>query len=605
MILPPNPKGLRRFLLSVARAWRLVWQAAPRLTSASVVLLIMQSALPLAALYLLKMIVDAITAATTHADTAAVTAVFVLIAVAAGVALLAAGVNAIAKVVGEAHSELVTDYMQEVLHAKSIEVDLEYYESPQYQQTLHRAQQEAPYRPARIVRGLMETCQSALSLIAMATALLSFHWSIALVLFVAVVPEALAQLKYAERIHAWRRARTPTERYAQYYDWMMTGTAHAQELRLFDLGAVFMRQFRRLRELLRRERFELVARRSAAEFGTQVLSTLAVFGAYAFIAYRAVGGAITLGDLVLAFAAFQRGQEFLRQLLRALAGLYEDSLFLSNLYEFLDLRRKLVEPPEPKPVPRPLRKGFVFERVSFHYGDNGQKQALCDIDLVIPAGATVALVGENGSGKTTLVKLLARLYDPSAGRITLDGIDLREFSTVALRKEISVIFQDYVRYNLTARENIWFGNVAAEPDAERIASAANFAGVGELIRSLPRAYETVLGKWFDDGEELSVGEWQKIALARTLLREAQVVVLDEPTSAMDAEAERDLFERFHEVAAGRTAILISHRLSTVKMADLIYVLRAGRVVESGTHSELVRKQGRYADLFAAQASGYR
>lgn len=589
-------------MLSVARAWRLVWYATPRLTSASVLLLIVQSALPLAALYLLKLIVDAITAATTHADAAAVTSVFVLIAVAAGVALLAAAVNALAKVVGEAHSELVTDHMQEVLHAKSIEVDLEYYESPQYQQTLHRAQQEAPYRPARIVRGLIGACQSGLSLIAMAAALLSFHWSIALVLFIAVVPEALAQLKYAEKIHAWRRARTPTERYAQYYDWMMTGTAHAQELRLFDLGAVFMRQFRRLRELLRRERFELVARRSAAEFGTQVLSTLAVFGAYAFIAYRAVGGAISLGDLVLAFAAFQRGQEFLRQLLRALAGLYEDSLFLTNLYEFLDLRRKLVEPSDPKPVPRPLRKGFVFERVSFHYGE---KQALCDIDLVIPAGATVALVGENGSGKTTLVKLLARLYDPGAGRITLDGIDLREFSTVALRKEISIIFQDYVRYNLTARENIWFGNVAAEPEAERIASAANYAGVGELIRSLPRGYETVLGKWFDDGEELSVGEWQKIALARTLLREAQVVVLDEPTSAMDAAAERYLFERFHEVAAGRTAILISHRLSTVKMADLIYVLRAGRVVESGTHSELVRKQGRYADLFAAQASGYR
>ena len=598
----PDLQGTARFVLSIARAARFVWRAAGRYTAASVALVVVQSALPLAALYLVKLIVDAIAAAAGGTNPAALDSVFMLIAIAAGVAIAGVAVNSLASVVNERHAELVADHMHDVLHAKSIEIDLEYYENPHYYDTLHRAQQEAPYRPARIVKGLIGACQSGLSLVAMAALLLSFHWGIALVLFVAVVPEALVQLKYANLMYAWRRSCTPTERYAQYYDWMMTGTAHAQELRLFDLGGLFMRQFRDLRERLRRERFAIIERRSKVEFGTQALATVAVFSAYALIAYRAMGGAITLGDLVMYFGAFQRGQEFLRQFLRSLAGLYEDNLFLANLYEFLDLKRRLAEPAQPKPVPRPLRKGIVFEGVSFSYG---AKEALAEVDLVIPAGTTVALVGENGSGKTTLIKLLARLYDPKAGRITLDGIDLREFATAALRREISVIFQDYVRYNLTARENIWFGNVDSSPDAERIAHAANHAGAGELIRGLPRGYETVLGKWFDDGEELSVGEWQKIALARALLRDAQIVVLDEPTSAMDAAAEYEVFQRFHQLANGRTAILISHRLSTVKMADHIYVLHAGRVVESGTHGELVRKDGTYAHLFATQASGYR
>ncbi len=316
----------------------------------------------------------------------------------------------------------------------------------------------------------------------------------------------------------------------------------------------------------------------------------------------AVHGRITLGDLVMYFQAFQRGQEYLRQLLRGSAGLYEDSLFLNNLYDFLDLKKRVIEPARPVAVPRPLKRGIVFEQVSFGYG---ARPVLQEVDLVIPAGATVALVGENGSGKTTLIKLLARLYDPDAGRITFDGIDARQFGTAELRRELSVIFQDYVRYNLTARENLGFGDVAAQADTERLAKAARAAGAADLIARLPQGMDSVLGNQFDAGQELSVGEWQKIALARALLRDAQVIVLDEPTSAMDASAEYEMYKRFHEVAAGRTAILVSHRLSTVRMADRIYVLRDGRVVESGTHAELVDRAGRYADLFEAQASGYR
>ena len=602
---PPTFADAQRFGLGLIRAWRLVWRAAPRLTAASVVLLVVQSALPLAALYLVKLIVDAITAAIANpgapAGTAAMETIFTLVAIAGALALLVVLVNAIANYVSEAHAQQVADQMQDILHAKSIEVDLEYYENAQYYDTLHRAQQEAPYRPTRIAKGLIGVAQSGLSLAAMAVLLLSFHWAIALVLFVAVVPEAIIHLKYANELYAWRRARTPQERHAQYYNLMMTGSAHAQELRLFGLGRMFVQQYRDLRDRLRHERLAMIGRRSKLEFCAQSVATLAVFGAYAFIALRTVNGGITLGDLVMYFQAFQRGQDFLRQLLRGVAGLYEDSLFLTNLYEFLDLERKLAEPVRPQAVPRPLQRGIVFEDVSFSYG---AKQVLTNVSLVIPAGATVALVGENGSGKTTLIKLLARLYDPGAGRITLDGVDLRAFATTALRRELSVIFQDYVRYNLTARENIWFGNVESAADPARLTAAADFAGAGDLIRKLPQGFDTVLGKWFEDGEELSVGEWQKIALARALLREAQVIVLDEPTSAMDAAAEYEMFKRFRDVAAGRTAILISHRLSTVKMADVIYVVHAGRIVESGTHDKLLRKAGAYADLFTAQASGY-
>jgi ATP-binding cassette subfamily B protein len=337
---------------------------------------------------------------------------------------------------------------------------------------------------------------------------------------------------------------------------------------------------------------------------TQVTATVAVFGSYAFIAYRTVQGSITVGDLVMYYQAFQRGHDFLREMLGGLSGLYEDNLFLSNLYEFLDLKRKVVEPLTSRPIPRPMRTGIVFDRVSFQY-PTGTRRVLQDISLTIRPGDHVAFVGENGSGKTTLIKLLCRLYDPTDGAITLDGTDLRQFETAALRHEISVIFQDYAQYHLTARENIWFGNPQLSPDQERIVAAARYSGADEVIAGLKRGYDTTLGKWFEDGEELSIGEWQKVALARAFLRDAPIIVLDEPTSALDAKAEYEVFGKFRQLAEGRTTILISHRFSTVRMADCIYVLDDGKIVEAGTHEKLVQRGGKYARLFETQAQYYR
>ena len=600
-----KPRGIGGMSRSLARAFVLAWNAAPGLGLASGALVVVQGLLPLVGLYLVKLIVDAIAATAARgmpADVTAAQPIFLLIGAAAAVALVAALVSAAAGVIGEAQAQRVADHVQDVMHAKSIEVDLAYYENSQYYDTLHRAQQEAPYRPGRIAKGVVVICQSALSLAVMAALLFSLHWGVALVLLLAVVPEGLVHLRYASTQYDWRRRNTPAERRARYFSDLLTANFFAQELRLFGLGKLFVGRYRELRERLRREGLALLKRRARREWLAQSVATLAVFGAYAYIAWSAVQGGITLGDLVMYFQGFQRGQEFLRQLLRGASSLYEDSLFLTNLYEFLDLETKVREPERPSAMPRPLRSGIVFEKVSFRYGE---REVLHDVDLIIPAGATVALVGENGSGKTTLIKLLARLYDPDAGRITFDGIDARQFATTALRRELSVIFQDYARYNLTVSENIWFGDIEKTLEPQHLARAARLAGASETIGRLPGGMDTVLGKYFDAGEELSVGEWQKIALARALLREAQVIVLDEPTSAMDASAEYDMFKRFRELAAGRTAILVSHRLSTVKMADRIFVLRDGRVVESGTHDELVKRAGRYADLFEAQASGYR
>jgi len=587
------------------RALRLVWHSGPGWTIASVALLVVQAGLPLVALYLIKLVVDAVASGLAIPDkSVAFGRVAVLVGLAGAVALVSALCRSVAGFVNEGQAQAVTDYMHDILHAKSVEVDLEYYENSRYYDTLQRAQQEASFRPTRILNGLIQVAQSGISLLVMAGLLVSLHWGVAALLFTAAVPGILIRTRYASQMYHWQRQRTSTERLAWYFNWMLTGIVHAKEIRLFNLGSLFRRRFRDTRVQLRRERLAIATRRSAADLASQTCLVLAVFGSYAFIAYRAVQGAITVGDLVMYYQAFQRAQDFLREMLGGLAGLYEDHLFLRSLYEFLDLERKVLEPSAPKALPRPMRTGIVFDHVSFEY-PTGTRKVLQDITLTIHPGESVALVGDNGSGKTTLIKLLCRLYDPTGGRITLDGVDLRDFDTAALRRDIGVIFQDYAHYDLTARENIWFGNVEVPADHERIVAAARRSGADDVIVGLKQGYDTILGKGFEQGEELSIGEWQKVALARAFMRDAQIIVLDEPTSALDAKAEYELFEQFRRLAKGRTTILISHRFSTVRMADRIYVLDDGQIVESGTHDELVREGGRYGHLFETQARQYR
>ena len=594
-----------KHFLMLGRALNFVWQSAKHWTLVNGALLVIQGLLPLLQLYFMKLIVDAVTAGFSAPDKGlALRRVLLLVGGMAATALFTSIMRSIAGLVTEWQSYIVTDHMNDLLLAKSVEVDLEYYESPKYYDTLHRAQREAPSRPVSIVNRLTQIGQSGVSLVAIAGLLVSFHWIIATLLFMAVLSGTLLRLRYVGKQYRWQCEQTSLERHATYFNWVLTDLTHAKEVRLFDLGPLFLDRFRAIRRQLRTGRLAITRRRSMAEFAAQAIATASIYGSFAYVVWQAARATITVGDLVMYFQAFTRVQGFLQSMLGSLAGLYEDNLFLTNLYEFLDLKPTVVEPVPARPVPHPMQQGIQLDHVSFQY-PGGTRCALEDISLAIHPGEVVALVGENGSGKTTLIKLLCRLYDPTGGAITLDGVDLRQLSSRALHREIAVIFQDYAHYHLTARENIWLGNTAIPPNDDRIQASAQYAGADDVIRRLPHGYDTILGKRFEDGEELSIGEWQKVALARAFMRDAQLVILDEPTSSMDARAEYNVFQNFRRLVAGRSAIVISHRFSTVRMADCIYMLKQGRIVEGGSHETLLNSGGSYAKLFNMQARHYR
>lgn len=601
----PNKMNLRSALRQLGRAICFVWQGAKGWTLLNGVFVVAQGALPLIPLLLMKLMVDAVTAGVSAPDKAAAFwHVLGLGGLMGAATLVTSVISLIAGRVSEWQAFRVSDHMSDILLTKSIDVDLEHYESARYYDTFHRAQGEASYRPMSIVNGLAQIGKNGVSLVAISVLLLSFHWVIGVVLLLAVGIGVAVRFFYTRKMFRWQREQTSTERQSGYYSGILTGGSYAKEVRLFDLGPLFMRRFKEVRLKLRKGRLALSHKRSLAEFAAQLFAMAALYGLYAYLVYQVLGGKITLGELAMYSQAFQRVQGSLRGILNSLAGLYEDNLFLSNLYEFLDLKRTVAEPDPAQPVPRPMQRGIVLDHVSFQY-PGGARRVLEDVSLSIRPGETIALVGANGSGKTTLIKLLCRLYDPTGGTLTWDGVDLRQFETRALRREIAVIFQDYVHYQLSAEENIWLGNAAAPPDRERIVAAARRSGADEVIRRLPHGYDTILGKQFAAGAELSVGEWQKVALARAFMRDAQLLVLDEPTSSMDAKAEYEIFQSFRQLVAGRTAVLISHRFSTVRMADRIFVLEHGRIIEGGTHDELVRAGGTYARLFEMQAQHYR
>jgi ATP-binding cassette subfamily B protein len=591
--------------LRLLPALRLVWQSSPGWTTIYIFLLIAQGILPVLQLYLTKLIIDTVSISITSTDRASNFSQLVIFIVLTGVVTLVSTVcSSSAELVNTAQSQQVTDYMSSIIHAKSIEVDLEYYENPQYFDTLQRAQEEATYRPKQILNNLVDAGQNVISLVAMVGLLLSLHWGVASVLFVAAIPSVLVRVKFADIMYHWHRKRTEIERQAEYLSWLLTGNIFAKEIRLFDLGTLFSQRFDKLRRQLYRESIAITTKRFLASLAAQATAVILMLTAYSFVIYQTFLGILRIGDLVLYYQALQRGQEALKGVLGSLSALYEDNLFLINLYEFLGLQPNIVQITDPKTIPKNMAVGIVCDRVNFQYS-NSTRQALQNINLTIKPGEIVALVGENGSGKTTLIKLLCRLYDPTSGTITIDGIDIRQFDIVELRRQFSIIFQDYVKYYFTARENIRLGNTDIPLTHESIIAAARRSGADAAISTLPQGYDTMLGNWFEHGEELSIGQWQKIALARAFLRNSQVIVLDEPTSAMDAKAEAEVFEGFRQLIKGQTAILISHRLSTVKMADRIYVMANGSIAESGTHAELVQLRGIYANLFETQAQHYR
>ncbi len=589
---------------NLARALGMVWRIAARWTTVNAALVLLQGLLPLAALYIVKLVVDFVTENLAAPDKSAVfQQALGWIALAGAVTLFSSLARALSEYAAEAQSLHVTDAIANILHDQSIAVDLRYYEDPSYYDTLHRAQKEAPFRPTKIVNGLIQLAQNGISLLSILALLISFGGWMAALLMLVGLPGIVLRMMHSKRLYTFDKTQTEKERRSNFYHSVLVDVPFAKEVRLFDLGGLFKERYRQLRTEIREGKLALGARRVRSELLAQTLVTLALFGALAWLAWRALNGMLSLGDVLVYFLGFQNGLNFLQSLLKALAGLYEDNLFLTNLYRFLDLQPAIQSPPNPLPVPAPLKSGLYFENLTFQYPGRTQP-ALQDVNIRIAPGEVIALVGENGSGKTTLVKLLCRLYDPTQGAILADGINLRDFDPSAWRRQVGVTFQDFARYAMTIRENIWLGNTETTSDLDRISQAAERAGADEFIRDLPQGYETMLGHWFFQGQELSGGEWQKIALARNFWREANILVLDEPTSALDAIAEEKLFHAFRSVLAGRTGILISHRFSTVQMADCIYVLDNGKVIESGTHAELLSKNGQYARLYQSQAQYY-
>lgn len=577
----------------------LVWKAARNWTLAWFVMLVVQGLLPVATVYLTRIIVNSLVKVVGAGSSwESVKLILLPAAFMAGVLLLTEILRSASEWVRTAQSELVQDYINALIHQKSVAVDLAFYESSEYYDRLNRARSDASSRSLSLLENSGGLLQNSITLLALAAVLIPYGVWIPVLLVVSTSPAFYVVLRLNRRQHLWWEKTTPERRWLQYYEMLLTHSAVAAELRLFDLGVHFESAYRTLRHRLRNERFKLLKDQSIGRLTAGGIALVISGVAMLWMVRQVLLGLLTLGDLALFYQAFNQSQNLMRSLLVNLGQIYSNSLFLSNLFEFLGLEPQVLDPDKPLPVPL-LKQGINFQQVTFRY-PGSDRAALQDFNLTIPAGQVVAIVGDNGAGKSTLIKLLCRFYDPQAGAIELDGIDIRNCAIAQLRRIITVLFQSPITYHATAAENIALGDITAELSAAEIETAARGAGAHDLIARLPRSYNTLLGKWFADGAELSGGEWQRVALARAFIRQAQIIVLDEPTSAMDSWAEADWLERFRTLANGRTAIVITHRFTLAMRADLIHVMRNGQIVESGSHEQLLAQGGLYAQSWTAQ-----
>ena len=588
----------------VPRTMGLVWTAARGWTAAWIAVLLVEGVLPVATVYLTRTVVNRLMPAIRAGGSWESVQPLIVAAVLMGVVLLAGeALRGIAAWLRTAQSDLVQDYISGLIQKKSASVDLAFYESPEFYDHLHRARAEAGYRPIALVESLGNLLQNGITLVAMLAVLIPFGPWLPAALLVSTLPALYVVLQYALLQHQWNQRSTADERRAWYYDWLLSAGEAAAEVRLFGLQEHFRQGFERLRRKLRGERMELAMAQSRAELAAGLGGLLVTGGALGWMGWRAVRGQASLGDLALFYQAFQQGLGLMRTLLGNMGQLYQNSLFLGNLYEFLALEPKVVDPPVATPAPRPLRDGIRFRDVTFRYPGK-ERAILRHFNLAIPAEHIVTIVGPNGAGKSTLVKLLCRFYDPEEGSVELDGLDLKRMAMEDLRSQIAVLFQAPVHFNASVAENIGMGDLGVANDRARIEAAGRAAGADGIVERLPHGYDNLLGNWFQEGTELSVGEWQRIALARAFLRQAPLIVFDEPTSAMDPWAEADWMKRFRQLVAGRTALIITHRFTTAMFADAIHVMTGGRIVESGCHEELLARGGMYAQGWVTQMGSH-
>ncbi len=611
----PTRSWAERFgaLRNVPPFLRLIWKTSPTLTAGDLLLRFVRALLPVATLYVGKLIIDEVvrlaSSGSVPADLGAwlATGLFdrlgTLLLVELGLAILADVLGRLVSLFDALLSERLTNATSLELMEHAALLDLEDFEDSELQDRLERARRQTTGRMV-LMSQIFGQAQDVVTIISFSIGLLAYAPWLIVLLLIALVPAFLGEAHFNAQSYSLDYRRTPERRELDYLRQTGASVETAKEVKIFGLHGFLLERYRVLATRFYEANRRLARRRALWGALLTAVGTLGYYFAYAFIAWRTVRGELTIGDLTFLSGAFRRLRNLLEGLLISFSQVAGQALYLDDLFSFFRIEPEIVSPPNPRPVPTPIVQGFTFDDVGFRY-PGAERWAVRSLSFTLHVGEVLALVGENGAGKTTLVKLLARLYDPDEGRILLDGHDLREYDLGELRSSIGVIFQDFVRYQMTAAENIAVGRIEAREDRARIIGAAESSMADEVIRRLPNGYDQWLGKRFRSGVELSGGEWQKLAIGRAYMRHAEVLILDEPTAALDARAEFEVFRRFKELSVGKTAVLISHRFSSVRMANRILVLAEGRIEAAGSHEELLAQSRRYAELFELQAAGYR
>jgi ATP-binding cassette subfamily B protein len=582
--------------------FRMIWEVNAWMFLGNIILRLVKSAIPLATLYVGKEIIDEVIFLMSQDGGASRDYLWMMVGLELGLVLLSAVITRGLTLLDSLLGDLFANSTSVRLIQHAAKLDLYHFENPEFYDKMERARRQTRSRTILMTQ-VFEQLQDIITILFLGAGLIFFSPWLILLLILAVIPAFMGEMHFNQKSYSLTRSWTPERRELDYLRYIGASDQMAKEVKVFGLADFIAQRFAVLADRYYHANKKIATRRAFWGVVLSALGTLAYYGAYVFIIIQTVQNLITVGTLTFLAGSFSRMQSMLQRIMSRFSRIAEGALYLQDLFDFFMIEPQIISSPSSLSIPATIRQGFVFENVSFKY-PGSERWAIRNLSFHLKVGEKLALVGENGAGKTTLVKLLARLYEPTEGRILLDGVDLKEYRLDDLRQHIGIIFQDYIRFQMKAGENITIGNIGFRDEEERIIEAAQKSLADSVIEALPDGYEQMLGKRFADGMELSGGQWQKVALARAYMRDAQLLILDEPTSALDARAEHEVFLRFAELIEGKMAVLISHRFSTVRMADRILFLENGQLLELGSHEELIEKEGKYAELFQLQAQGY-